>query len=421
VSFHVGKEKRKSGDMSYRIRYWDNNVHRTLPRDQHPEFASYEEAVNFCNSQNAKADADRHLEKHAKGMAHLDFKNKYGNFEKEIEGFLEWYSEEAPNSWEACRSWLQNYVVPYFIGKGLSNPNLWHKEFETFRKWLEKEARTLSGRKLTYSTMSHIVKALNNFIKYLGLFSRMQMDSGYANIKCRGFDRNKMNKRGKEDLVQPEEFKQLKRVLDQSRDFFIVLMNSGMRVHELYSLQFSNVFKGSKDLDDTLKKPYEQMGATIYGYIRLESQMKKKYAYRNEKNGTIERKPLKSKEKIAAEFNRIIPITDPETWDILVENRRRAMDEWEARKHKSNKVDDYLLFDVDINEIRRDLRKHTKKTPHCCRHTFTTNTVRSFRGVNYGPELIKGITGHTSVEFERYVHLGLEDENEVKKRKVERF
>jgi integrase len=420
MSFHVGKEKRASG-TAYRIRYWDKDVHRTLPRTEHPEFKSLQEAQDFCKLQNAKADADRHLEKHAKGMAHLEFKKKYGDFEKEVEGFLEWYQDEAPNSWEACRSWLNNYVVPYFIGKNLSNPNLWHKEFESFRKWLEKEARTLQGKKLTYSTMSHIVKALNNFIKYLGLFGRMQMDAGYANIKCRGFDRAKMNKRGKEDLIQPEEFKTLKKVLGSSRDFFIVLMNTGMRITELYSLQFSNVFKGDKDLDESLVEPFNKMGETIYGYIRLESQIKNKFGYRNEKNGTIARKPLKSKPRIASEFNRIIPIIDAETWEILVKNRRRAMKEWEDRIHKSNKPDDYLVFDIDVNEIRRDLRKHTKKTPHTCRHTYVTNMVRAFRSVNYGPELIKSISGHSSAEFERYVHLSMEDENERKKNRIESF
>lgn len=420
MSLHVGKEKRANGKVSFRLRYWNGASHKTVPRDQHPEFASIAEAERFCEQQNAKADAERHLEKHARGLSAIEFNAKYADFSREVVQFLEWYSEEAPNSWEACRAWLQNYVIPYFLGKKLNNPNTWHLEFETFRRWLEKEATVASGkRKLTYSTMSHIVKALNAYLKYLGLHQKM--DAAISNIKCRGFKRSKMNKRGKEDLVQPAEFAHLKVVLEDSRNFFITLMNSGLRVHELYSLQFSNVFKGDKDLDETLKLPFKQMGVTIYGYIRLESQMVKKYAFRNVKTGTIARKPLKSKPKIAAEYNRVIPITDPETWEILVENRRRAMKEWEERAFTSSKPDDYLLFNMDINDIRRDLRKHTKKTPHCCRHTYTTNTVRAFRGVNYGPELIKGITGHTSAEFERYVHLGLEDENEAKKGVLEKF
>lgn len=416
---HVGKEKLANGNVSFRIRYWLGESHKTLPRNQHPEFKTFDEAQNFCNQQNAKADADRHIEKHAKGLAALEFKKKYADFDREVSQFLEWYSEEAPNSWEACRSWLQNYVIPYFLGKGLNNPNLWHTEFEPFRRWLEKDAKTMNGKKLTYSTMGHIVKAANAFIKYLGLHQKM--DAATSNIKCRGFKRSKTNKRGKEDLFQVEEIRTLKIKLDQSKQFFIVLLNTGMRIHELYSLQFSNVFKGDKDLDETLKMPYKQMGQKILGYIRLESQMKAKYAYRNAKSGTIARKPLKSKPKIANEFNRIIPIVDEETWDILVENRRRAMKEWEDRIHTSSNVDDYLLFNVDVNDIRRDMRKHTKKTPHSCRHTFTTNTVRSFRGVNYGPELIKAITGHSSVEFERYVHLSMENENELKKKRVEAF
>lgn len=420
MSFHVRKETRSKGNVCYRIRYWEGDKHKTLPASEHPEFTTLEQAKAFCKTQNAKADADKHLARHAKNMDAIAFKKKYADFDKEVVQFLEWYADEAPNSWEACRSWLQNYVLPYFVGKGFNNPNLWHTEFEKFRRWLEKDATVLNGKKkISYSTMGHIVKALNSYIKYLGLFQKM--DTATSNIKCRGFKRSKTNKRGKSDLFQPEEFEMLKHALESSSQFFIVLMNTGMRVHELYSLQFSNVFKGDKDLDETLKIPFEQMGKKIFGYVRLESQMKAKFGYRVIKTGTIPRKPLKSKPKIGAEYNRIIPIVDEETWDILVENRRRAMKEWEERRFLSSNVDDYLLFNVDISELRRDMRKFTKKTFHCCRHTYATNTVRSFRMVNYGPELIKGITGHSSVEFERYVHLGFEDEQQVRKGKIERF
>lgn len=420
MSFHVRKETRSTGKLSFRIRYWDGGKHKTVPVSEHPEFLTSEQAEEFCKQQNAKADADRHLEKHAKGMDALAFKKKYADFDKEVSHFLEWYADEAPNSWEACRSWLQNYVIPYFVGKKLNNPNLWHTEFEKFRRYLEKDATLMrSKKKLSYSSMGHIVKALNSYLKYLGLHQKM--DAVTSNLKCRGFKRSKSNRRGKADLIQPEEYEVLKHALSTSAQFFIVLMNSGMRIHELYSLPFSNVFKGDKDLDDTLKMPFKQLGQKIFGYIRLESQMKAKFAYRVIKTGTIPRKPLKSKPKIGSEFNRVIPIVDEETWDILVENRRRAMKEWEGRIYLSSNVDDYLLFNVDISEIRRDMRKVTKKTPHSCRHSYVTNTVRAFRGVNYGPELIKAITGHSSVEFERYVHLGMEDDQEVKKRNVESF
>lgn len=419
MSFHVRKDVRSTGKLSIRIRYWHNKKHKTLPISEHPEFETVAEAEEFCKKQNAKIDADRHLEKHAKGMDAIAWKKKYANYVKDVNDFLDWFKEEAPNSWEASRSWLTNYVIPYFLGKNLNNPNLWHIEYESFRKFLEKEARSKSGNKLSYSSMSHVVKALNSFIKYLGLHNKMDMVT--SNVKCRGFKRSLTNKRGKDDLIQPEEYDSLKKALDSSRDFFIVLMNTGMRIMELYSLQFSNVFKGHKDLDDTLKKPYEHMDKTIYGYIRLESQMKLKYAFRDKKNGTIKRKPLKSKPKISPEYNRIIPITDPETWEILLKNRRRAMKEWENKIHTTTDSDSYLLFEIDVNEIRRDMRKHTIKTPHCCRHSYTTNTVRSFRGVNYGPELIKGITGHTSSEFERYVHLAMEDDHQQKKKKIENF
>jgi integrase len=419
MSFHVRQHKLTSGTVTFRIRYWDGDKHKTVPPNEHPQFKNLKEAEAFCKQQNAKKDADRHLERHAKGLNALEFDKQFVHFKQEVELFLDWYKDEAPNSWEACRCWLENYVVPYFLGKGLNNPNLWHREFETFRKWLEKSATSIKNeKKLSYATKNHIIKALNCYLRYLGLHNKMDVLT--SKVICRGFKRNLTNRRGADDLIQPAEYKSLLKNLDSSREFFIVLMNTGMRIHELYSLQFSNVFKGEKDLDATLRMPYKQMGQTIYGYVRLESQMKLKWAYRS-KNGTIARKPLKSKPRISPEYNRVIPITDPETWDILVENRRRAMQEWENKIHASTKADDYLLFNVDLNEIRRDMRKHTKKTAHCCRHTFTTNTVRSFRGVNYGPELIKGITGHTSAEFERYVHLSMEDENEAKKLRIEKF
>lgn len=419
MSFHVRKHQLTSGKTTYRIRYHSKGKHKTLSPDMHPQFKTEQEALNFCTVQNAKADAEKHLLKHAKGMDEIEWKKQFANLSKEVGGYLDWYKKKSPNSWEANRSWLDNYVLPYFVERRLNNPNLWYTDFEKFKDYLEHEAETMNGRKLSFSSMGHIIKALNSYLAYLGAYNKM--DILISKVKCDNPFRARAVQRGKEALILEAEYEVLRTTLGTSREFLIVLMNTGMRFMELYSLQFTGVEKGGDGIVPALKRPFEKLGLTIHGYIRLESQAKKKFAIRDPKTGKIERKPLKSKKKISVENNRYIPITDSETWDILLKNRRRAFKEHEARIHTSDEHDDYLLMNVDKSEFKRDLAKHTKKTSHCCRHSYVTNLVRAFREVDYGPDLIKGISGHTSSEFTRYVHLTFEVEAADKKKKVVNF
>lgn len=109
--------------------------------------------------------------------------------------------------------------------------------------------RTIGDRKIAmvyHGSAEFQFRMLLKIPEYSPAFNQLTMNQKVSLLS---------NRRGKEDLIQPAEYQSLKIKLGDSKDFFMTLMNTGMRIHELYSLQFSNIFKGDEDLDDTLKMP----------------------------------------------------------------------------------------------------------------------------------------------------------------------
>lgn len=403
MSIHVAVRKMKNGETKFYLRYYEGKTHKNIPKHLYPKFKTHAEALKYADSENAK----KHLEKHSKGLKRIEWKNKFFNFNELLNDYLVWQTKQAPNSYMSNVTYLSNYVYPYFLGElELSDVNVWHKSFQSYTDWLEGVTAPKTGKGLTYSTKNACIRTLNGFIKFLLAYNLI--DPSVGRITCKAFKQSlvRQNARSYKDVIAKNEYELLKETLGVSKDFFIVLYNTGMRFNELYSLPITAIHKGDEKVMDSIKKPFKKLGKTIYGYIYLESQMKEQSEYRDKNTGNIKRKPLKSKNGISHANSRTIPITDLETWEILRKYQTRAKHEWKERIHLSSEPNDYLLFDIEMNKLRKDFASKTKKTFHSARHSFTTFLVRDFVEEGLSAEIaIRPITGHKSDAFHGYVHI----------------
>src|SRR5690606_17074046 len=117
-----------------------------------------------------------------------------------------------------------------------------------------------------------IIKYLNLFLTFL----RTKKKLIGAFDKCSYFEKSLVNSRGLESLITQDEQHYLTATMNgnESLEFFYVLLKTGLRLNELFSLQGACVDIDLSRLDPLILKPFEKMGMKIYGYIRLESQIK---------------------------------------------------------------------------------------------------------------------------------------------------
>ncbi len=127
------------------------------------------------------------------------------------------------------------------------------------------------------------------------------------------------------------------------------------------------------------------------------------------KDGSVKRKPLKHRKRIEPRGNRLIPVFDKRTAEILVRRFNEQAKLFKESLYGGDKGN-YLLFGaIDKNRISNKLRKvyqglpFQPKSPHDCRHTFCTNLVAATEGHNF---LAKHVLGHSDAKTtENYMHL----------------
>lgn len=385
-----------------------------LDKSKYPDFYSEKAAKEWIKQNREKLLVNK---KQADIVRDIKLRKKFPDMQILAEKFLKAQKEDAPNSYESSVLYLERFVFAFYLDRlGLNDINQWHKYFEDFRNYLADEA-TVKGRseKIAYATKNHCIRTLN---KFLSVMQRTNHLDSTISLKCRPFAKNLLNVRGYEHLFTPQETLYLKENLVESREFFIILLNTGMRFNEAYSLSIDDV-REAQDLPLHLVKRFKDYKLKVYGFISLESQISGKSrnnAYKiaeqekkknknvktlGESRGLFHRKPLKSCKKINSKNRRIIPIFDKETWDIIGENYNRAIEDYHSRKYDSNPKD-YFLLDVEPNTLRREFLKHTKKGFHAARHTAITYLTQK---LSSDENIIKLISGHRSEAYATYVHL----------------
>ena len=425
----VQKTDRKTGlPNGFRWRFWRYNKAtgktETVPCAKVPEHirnSADDEVVNeWCDSQSAIEQAMKY-----QAARRLDWAKENHNFVKLVELFAQYQKERAPNSWQNDIYYLEKYALHYFIWIGaVNNMSLWWTHFRQFKDWLA-HVKPLTGSKptLAKNTQNNIIKSLNRFLAVMALEGKCEEGK-----RCQFIPKHELYRKGAAAVIEPGEaeaiFGALSEIRPDSGELFQVLMKTGMRINESLGLCIPFIMSGKIDgkKADRMHEKLKPNGLSEYfGYICLESQPRNEgVAKIRSADGTIERRPLKSRKDMSARWYRYIPIWDREVWNILVKRWNKAVDEMNAKKW-GKESRDYLLFEgFSASSFYQELVLACKNvgikshSPHDCRHTFCT----WFYDVTDNNEsLAEMVVGHRDKETrENYSHLVEQIGNEMKNR-----
>jgi integrase len=262
---------------------------------------------------------------------------------------------------------------------------------------------------LRLNTQNRIIKALNVFLEFVGRENDEQIR------KCPVYKRSDMIQVTALDVFEEDEIEKIQIALlgirKESHDLFTVLARTGLRVNEALGLCFSFIneghFKGKK-LDKLHKQimMYEDLGE-YYGYICLESQpavnkirTDKRFKDRFGQTwevGSVPRKPLKLRSKIAPENFRFVPVFDKFAWNTIA-TRWNIQQELFEKKSYGKDGRDYLLFEgisacMFYNDVQKaiEICKLRFRSPHKLRHTFLT---WFYRHTDENRFLARKVAGH---------------------------
>lgn len=434
---HIQEKKLANDKIGYYIRYRDKKGKlQTLPRNMYPQFKTRLAAEKWLRSEKAKILAGKlDVRKYNEAKKNAEWRKKFHDFELLFILFEDYQKGRAPNSWENNMHYLEHYVFRYFLNsQRVNNVNIWYKHFSRYKRWLKNHAKRIDNEEpISYSTRNHCIRTLNNFLRFMVEEDILDRKNFFT---CEAFNQKLVdeNARTYEHVITEEDFLEIKSKMETDEkdssipgkllkkypviikglkdahlkvegtpsEFFTVLFNTGMRFNELFSLDMAAIHAGDEDLPDYVIETYTQkMKKKIYGYIILESQAASKNCIKRDSNGHIERKPLKDRTKMDSRNGRMIPISDAETWNILVDRYKVAESLHIARFFTSTEEADYLLFNMSSSKIRKSFRKYCDKGLHACRHSFTTMLAGQSREIM----MTRAITGHKSSAFEGYLHI----------------
>lgn len=404
---YVDKRTLKCGKIIYGFTYVDSDgKRRRLSNKKHPEFTDKKMAIEWAKTQAAVVETKKHRIKQRQ-----EWKTKYYDLNDLITQFETFQKQDAPNTYKNNVSYLENYVFYYFVElKSLNNVNLWPNEYESFRVWLLDGVEKLTRSKgaLSYSSINNIIHSLNKFVEFL---HRCNKADRHLLTKCTPYSDSLRGEKTLNDIVSPEEFEKvlnkLQEIDEDVAELYVFLYRTGLRFNEGVGLPMSFLFQGTSIPTESLCNELSAHHLQYQGYIVLQSQPRDKHR-RRVTNSAIERKPLKGRRSIHSRNDRIIPIFEKETWNILV-GRYLVQREKLAKNTFGPDPLNYLLFDGITNarasKVLKQAHKEVNlpyKTFHCLRHSFCTSLVGKTRSFF----LAQTILGHKSVAvFERYLHL----------------
>lgn len=402
----ISKRTDRSGQSYYSFDYNDPITGKRirLKKSEAPYIVDKAEAEEWAKSQDAHYEALKQA-----NIRRTEWKSKYYDFKDLAARYIDWQKEQAPNSWDRAVVYLERYVLYYFLEiKKSPNANVWYLYFNEFLDWLRVEAKTVrSDRTLALSSQNHVIMTLNTFLDFLARYNLIDPTS---KVKCPVHEAHKLGSRGFKDVLYEDEidliYPKLKELDPLVADFWWVLLHTGMRFNELYSLPISALFRGHTK--GALHEELVEKKLTYYGYLLLDSQCEADSRPRNA-DKSLKRKPLKGRKTIGPANSRTIPILDKECWNILA----RLYKEQSGAVSKQTlgaSIDNYLLFaNLPYNKARLTLRDAFAKLGlphykcfHCLRHTYSTKIVGGTRSFF----LARTILGHKSESmFDKYCHI----------------
>jgi integrase len=396
----------------YSFIYFDEKLRKNIRLRQSEvpaDIDSDEKAEAFCRKMEAELEAAR-----IRAERRLAWRSKFYDFEKLLGLYEKDRKKNSPNNYANDLYYMRNYVLRFFLDiKSCSNLNNWSLHFKEFQEWIAKvEPLKNSGgqkRTLAVATQNHCIKALNTFMRSMRERGEMSPD---GILTCKSFPKADLNRKSLKSVMTQDEITQIRDGLmkyePQAADFFLLLVETGLRISEGLALSIPSLVK-KEQVSSRLKPLIEKHRLSPFAYIKVESQLARRVNFCLP-DGTIARKALKGKRTIEPENSRMVPVLSKELASVLVRRWRLASDRF-SEKTNGSMPRDYLLFHgLTFNVFTRLMRKvcgelRLRKifTPHECRHTFSTN----FAGMTDGNVLLAQVVlGHEDVETtRRYLHL----------------
>lgn len=330
---------------------------------------------------------------------------KHLGLAKRFEEYCAWREKHYPRSYRHNSALIRNYVLYYFVDvQGLPDPNRWKSKDIEFVEWIQTEATSNSGAKISTQTARQAICAANTLLKWFRS-KRYIKPENYQPIEL--LLGKSDNLRRFDDLLQEDDFERVfQKLKERSRlyaEMWLTQGKMGFRISELMGLPFGSV---SETCPKFILEEFRKKRRKVYGSLLLESQIAMGYRSRNDA-GRVVRAPLKWRPAIGPEYSRTIPITDERVWNILMTRHNEQFEVFERRMYGEN-PDDYLLFDfakpyVYRNEIKKafkDLGLQSTGT-HILRHQVSTEWT-AFKISEKVSELI---LGHKLDAHKRYVHI----------------
>lgn len=373
----IEKNTNKAGQVWYSIFHYDPATKRHVRLTR--QFIQNRFGKDLTTEQEAEA-AKKELESEFESASKRVEESKkweesYDALFAKVKDFESKVKMDAPKSWETRMHFL-GYSIRYFTQVAqVKNINLWCNYRDKFKLWLENDSRQMlqKDKSLSYHSKNHIINSFNLFMKHL--HEEGTIDNWR---KVKPFRKELLKSLGLEDIIKPDEFKQVfKALLGIDPDvawFFSLCYWTGMRYSEAAGV--AAIHLNDKEEDDPkfdqVKKLLAKNKVKFYGYILINTQLD----CRNMKVGDKPKRcALKEARVINEKSTKTIPIIDKRLWNELARRHEQAVDNPRYREPDLNLLFPGMFARVKIsNKLKQAFEVCGLKyrSWHKCRHSRST-------------------------------------------------